>query len=439
MLNRKYANLMTTGPASIHGEVKSEQVESLESEKIKVKVKKNEQGQGQEKQKKIKKKEEPYKDPIPKEIKEEKEAVEDERALEWGEPKESAIEPEEEDRGPDLTPEMIEKLTLLGKEIMKQWDLEVIDLEVIQGAQMALVWKVTTPDGPVCLKRINRPEKKALFSVYAQNDLAEKGARVPSILITKEKQLYAKHGPFLFVVYEWIEGRQFDLTVPDDVAWMMKGLAEYHLNSVGYRPPEGVPETSKLGQWPKHYTKRCKQMESWMLIAEKQPEDPFSKFYLETIDEFITSGWNTLNELENSYYNEWVEESKREPMLCHQDYGTGNTMLLNDEVWVIDLDTTAYDLPIRDLRKIIIPLMSDSLAWQDEMFDHMLSSYEQVNPLSVEQKKVMYIDMMFPYELYDVARDKFSLQGEVDPLALEEAETFERLKNEKINHYLEQL
>jgi len=214
MLNRKYANLMTTGPASIHGEVKSEQVESLESEKIKVKVKKNEQGQGQEKQKKIKKKEEPYKDPIPKEIKEEKEAVEDERALEWGEPKESAIEPEEEDRGPDLTPEMIEKLTLLGKEIMKQWDLEVIDLEVIQGAQMALVWKVTTPDGPVCLKRINRPEKKALFSVYAQNDLAEKGARVPSILITKEKQLYAKHGPFLFVVYEWIEGRQFDLTVP---------------------------------------------------------------------------------------------------------------------------------------------------------------------------------------------------------------------------------
>ncbi|HET7658407.1 MAG TPA: phosphotransferase, partial [Bacillales bacterium] len=251
---KKHQNLLTTGPVAIHGKIVSRRVDDLNEE------------------------------------------IEDKQSDLNGyqQVPEKEYQPymESEVKSIELTPEMIEKLTILGKEIMKQWDIEVSQIEVIQGAQMALVWKVTTPDGPVCLKRMNRPEKKALFSIYAQNHLAEKGAHVPSIIITKEKQLYAKHGPFLFVVYEWIEGRPFDLSISEDVAWMMKGLAEYHLNSQGYRPPEGIQETSKLGQWPKHYTKRCKQMESWKLIAAQQPNDPFSQLYLETIDEFIEQGWD---------------------------------------------------------------------------------------------------------------------------------------------------
>ncbi|HET7579643.1 MAG TPA: CotS family spore coat protein [Bacillales bacterium] len=339
----------------------------------------------------------------------------------------------------ELTPEMREKLMILGGEIMKQWDLEVTDLELVQGGQMALVWKVNTPEGPVCLKRINRPEKKALFSIHAQNYLAEKGARVPAIIITKDQQLFAKHGPFLFVVYDWIEGRQFDMAVPEDVEWMMKGLAEYHQNSRGYWPPEGVPAASKLGQWPKHYTKRFRQMEAWKLIAEKQPEDPFSAHYLDIADEFIESGKDIQHQLETSHYEEWVEKCKSEPNLCHQDYGTGNTMLVGDEVWIIDLDTTAYDLPIRDLRKIIIPMMSDAGTWQPDLFDRTLSAYESVNPLTADQKKVMYIDMMFPYELYDVVRDKFSLQNESSSVELEEAAAFERLKRENLEEEMEKL
>lgn len=389
---KRYPNLLTTGPASINGEVQSVQLKEAQPFHMAT-------GKGLPSSEK---------DGLPSTEKN------------------------------DLTPEMREKLTVLGREIMKQWELEVESIEVVQGGQMALVWKVITTDGPVCLKRINRPEKKALFSVHAQNFLAEKGARVPSILITKEQNLYARHGPFLFVVYDWIEGRPFDLTVPEDVEWMMKGLAEYHLNSTGFRPPEGIPSASKLGQWPKHYTKRCSQMEAWKLIAETQPDEIFSKIYLEIADEFIESGKSVLSDLENSHYDEWVEACKREPTLCHQDYGTGNTILVDNEVWVIDLDTTAYDLPIRDLRKIIIPMISDAGTWQTELFDLMLNAYERGNPLNAEQKNVMYIDMMFPYEFYDIARDKFSLKNDVSSQALEETAAFERLKKEMITQKMDE-
>ncbi|OEH93049.1 CotS family spore coat protein [Bacillus solimangrovi] len=337
-----------------------------------------------------------------------------------------------------LTPEEEARLKSLAEFIIQSWDVTVHDIDVIQGGQMALVWKIHTSEGPICLKRIHRPEKKALFSINAQHYLAESGARVPGIIRNKAEQLYTKHGPFLFVVYDWIDGTPFEFTNPEDVQMMMKGLAEFHQWSIGYEPPEGVPIFRKLGRWPNHYIKRLQQMETWKLAAQRLPDDEFSQIYLQQIDPIIEDGWKILDELMNSHYKVWVAEQHQAPILCHQDYGTGNTLLGPDgDIWVIDLDTVSYDLPIRDLRKIIIPLMDTTVTWNDEEFNMMIDSYETVTPLTAEQKQVMYIDMLFPYELYDVIREKYVRKTELFPSELQEAIDFEYIKNEAIRKLMQ--
>jgi spore coat protein I len=346
---------------------------------------------------------------------------------------------EEKEEENQLTPEMTEKLIKIASSILHNWDINVQEIELIQGGQMALVWKLFTDKGPLCLKRIHRPEKKALFSIHAQDYLAKKGSRVPGIIPNKDDRLYTKQGPFLFVVYDWIIGRPFDLTVPEDQAWIMKGLAQYHLDSIGYLPQEGIPVFSKLGDWPRHYIKRCQQMESWKQIAAGSPEDPFSQVYLSEIDKHIENGRSVLQKLEDSYYPEWVAKCKLNPNLCHQDYGTGNTLLSNNQIWIIDLDTTTYDLPIRDLRKVIIPLMGDQGAWDQQLFNHMLASYENVAPLSDQQKKVMFIDMLFPYELYETANEKFGRKNELPPEEIVQAFEYETRKGEEITNIISNL
>ncbi|WP_242688916.1 CotS family spore coat protein [Bacillus sp. Cs-700] len=331
---------------------------------------------------------------------------------------------------------MQEKLIKLAELLLPNWNVNVQSIEVIQGGQMALVWKFMTDEGPKCLKRIHRPEKKALFSIHAQDYLAKKGMRVPAIIPNRDGHLYTKHGPFLFVVYDWIEGRPFDLTVPTDLQWIMKGLADYHTESVGYTPPPTAPVFSKLGKWPKHYIKRCQQMESWKLIAEKSPDDPFCQLYLNEIDAYIASGRDTLTLLQQSHYPEWVKQCKQQPNLCHQDYGTGNTLLSNDQIWIIDLDTTTFDLPIRDLRKVIIPLMGDTGTWDQELFNLMLDSYEEQAPLTSEQKNVMYIDMLFPYELYETASERFGRKNEIMPEELLAAFEYEKRKTAQLSQFL---
>lgn len=345
-------------------------------------------------------------------------------------------EEKKEESVQELTPEMQEKLIKLAELLLPNWNVNVQSIEVIQGGQMALVWKFMTDEGPKCLKRIHRPEKKALFSIHAQDYLAKKGMRVPAIIPNRDGHLYTKHGPFLFVVYDWIEGRPFDLTVPTDLQWIMKGLADYHTESIGYTPPPAAPVFSKLGKWPKHYIKRCQQMESWKLIAEKSPDDPFCQLYLNEIDTYIASGRDTLTLLQQSHYPEWVKQCKLQPNLCHQDYGTGNTLLSNDQIWIIDLDTTTFDLPIRDLRKVIIPLMGDTGTWDQELFDLMLASYEERSPLTSEQKNVMYIDMLFPYELYETASERFGRKNEIMPEELMAAFEYEKRKTAQLSQFL---
>lgn len=336
-----------------------------------------------------------------------------------------------------LTAEEEQKLIVLAETIIKSWDFEVNNIEVIQGLQMALVWKIHTSEGPICLKRIHRPEKKALFSINAQNYLAKKGARVPGIIPNKNNQLYTKFGPFLFVVYEWIEGRPFELTNDEDLQMIMKGLAEFHTSSVGYQPPPGVPVFTKLGRWPNHNIKRYQQMDTWKKLARKEPDDPFSQVYLSSIDPFIEEAKDTLKRLLDSEYNHWVSEVKKQPNLCHQDYGTGNSLLGPDnEIWVIDLDTVSFDLPIRDLRKMIIPLLDTTGVWDEARFNLMLDSYESVAPLTNEQKKVMFIDMLFPYELYDIIRERYVRKTPLLVAELEEAFEYERIKSRALNQLI---
>ncbi len=338
-----------------------------------------------------------------------------------------------------LSPEEERRLISLASTIMQNWDMTVDNIEIIQGGQMALVWKIHTPNGPICLKRIHRPEKKALFSINAQDYLAKKGTRVPGIIPNKNGFLYTKHGPFIFVVYEWLEGRPFELTVTEDLEFIMKGLAEFHLASIGYQPPPGVPVFTKLGRWPNHYIKRCQQMETWKNIAKTMPDDPFSQIYLQEIDPFIQEGRDTLKRLLNSEYIPWVNSIKATPNLCHQDYGTGNSLLGPDnQIWVIDLDTVSFDLPIRDLRKMIIPLLDTTGVWNDEQFNVMLGAYESISPLTKEQKQVMFIDMLFPYELYDIIREKYVRKTDLLVTELTDGMEYERIKSKALNTLIEQ-
>ncbi|MCI4170609.1 hypothetical protein MMJ17_21800, partial [Bacillus spizizenii] len=64
----------------------------------------------------------------------------------------------------------------------------------------------------------------------------------------------------------------------------------------------------------------------------------------------------------------------------------------------------------------------------EETFHVMLNAYESSSPLTDEQKQVMFIDMLFTYELYDVIREKYVRKSALPKDELESAFEYERIK-----------
>lgn len=347
-----------------------------------------------------------------------------------------AIESQKQHEAEDLIKEK-QRMVELGKQILKNWELTIHEIEVIQWGQITLVWKIKSDQGLICLKKLNRPEKNALFSIRAQEYLNKNGIRVPGIFPNKNNELYTMLGSSLFVAYDWIEGTHLTLTQAGELELLLKELATFHKASVGYQPPEGVPVVSKLGKWPEHYIKRCQHLESWKYLAKMKPEDPFSQTYLEEIDYFIQKGRDLHQKLLSSEYLTWVEKTKKAPNLCHPDYGTGNTLLGYDgHFWLIDLDTICFDLPIRDVRKMFESVIKSDSPWNDEVFYTILSAYESVIPLTRGQKKVLFIDILFPQELYSIAQKKYLFKETISNDELLTAIEFEKLKEKKLSHLL---
>ena len=88
-----------------------------------------------------------------------------------------------------------------------------------------------------------------------------------------------------------------------------------------------------------------------------------------------------INELAMSKYAELNREDSPSIVLCHQDFGKGNALDAPDGIYVLDLDGVTFDLPARDLRKIIGKNAENRGQWQTGAIRDIIDCYCEVNPL----------------------------------------------------------
>ncbi len=86
-------------------------------------------------------------------------------------------------------------------------------------------------------------------------------------------------------------------------------------------------------------------------------------------------------------------------------------------IWIIDLDGVAFDLPIRDLRKLISSTMDDMGVWDLTWIRGMINAYNEANPIEPDLYQVLLVDMSLPNEFYKHVKEMI-----VDPTTYLNAE-----------------
>jgi CotS family spore coat protein len=316
----------------------------------------------------------------------------------------------------------------IANNVLAQYNITPKNIKIIQNDGLKSLWKFSYNNEIMCLKRLRHTKEKATFTVNAQIYIESQGGKVPKIFLNSKKEPIAEYMGQLFVLYEWIDGRDLNFTKNDDFVNGIEALAEFHVVSKGYIPPEDAKISFKLGKWIKQYTSMTNRMIKWKEIAKSNPSNPSYKSYLEHIDSIIKLCNKAIEALENSSYKDLTNIELHESTMCHQDYGSGNAMLASKGVYIIDLDGVTYDFPARDLRKIIGKRAEKRGYWDKSDITEILSHYEKNNKLSKEQKEMLKIDLSFPHWFFGAVKNIFSKNKNVNPSKISKIAKLEQSK-----------
>ncbi|OUS76526.1 hypothetical protein B1748_12685 [Paenibacillus sp. MY03] len=297
-------------------------------------------------------------------------------------------------------PPEVEKLAY---EVMKSYDMSVSGMTLITSKpdKGGAIWRIETNRGPRSLKVLHRTPQRSLFSVGAQEYVVSKGARVPGIILTKDGRNSVEAGGKLWIVTDWIDTltpvMKIDL---EGARTLCHGLGEFHQWSKGYEPPAEAGKSSRIFKWESQYQKIMTKIGWFRHIANAYPNTEASGHLLSVLDTFEGQARDILKRFQESAYKRMVAKGEAHWGLAHQDYGWSNGQMGPGGIWVIDLDGVAFDLPIRDLRKIITSTMDDMGAWDLEWIRGVIDAYHSANPLDQETFELLWIDMAFPNEFY---------------------------------------
>ncbi len=141
------------------------------------------------------------------------------------------------------------ELEAIAWKVAELYEMKVSDMTLVTSKpdKGGAIWKMNTDRGPRSIKVLHREPKRSLFSVGSQEYLVNQGARVPSLIRTKDDRLYVEAGGKLWIVTEWIESlvqaSKIDL---EGAAQLCTGLGEFHKLSQGYVPPFGAARSTRL-------------------------------------------------------------------------------------------------------------------------------------------------------------------------------------------------
>lgn len=322
-----------------------------------------------------------------------------------------------------------EDLLSLALTVLKSYDVSPAEILVVQSGTIKTVWKIKTDKGAFCLKRLKQDMEKALFSVNAQIYIKNNGGKVADVVRDRKGNPIVVYNGQLFVLYRWIDGANISFNSRDGLCKAVKGLAKFHIASKGYIPPDiGARPSSKLGKWPSQYFSMRSRMAEWREMALKKPSQGSYEAYLQYSGPIIEMADRASELLEKSSYNELAAEGSASVVLCHQDYGKGNVLLLGEDVYVLDLDGVTFDLPARDLRKIIGKTAENHNLWNSETVTDIINWYTEENPFGKNELEVLYIDLLFPHWYFGLLKNMFQAGKQVKK---QEIERIGKLENAK--------
>lgn len=297
-----------------------------------------------------------------------------------------------------------EKLMLA--EVLKHYDLNIDMVEKVRSA-----FKVFSDKGIFCLKRVSHGYRKAKKSFYIMKHLKERGSEnVVDYYFCKDGKAFVKRKDAAFYLTHWIEGRETSFSSVNEILRCSELLSNFHNQAKGFETPKHVKIRSHSNKWRKAFSKCRDELAKFKDYIDKlKLKAEFDYTYRSSIDNFQKEAEQAIKILDLSKYSELCNYYLNEGYVCHDSYYYQNILIDNeDKLFIVDLESCQYDIPMSDLGKFIRRILSKKkFRWDFDLCRRIIESYCKARPMTKEEYEMLLAMLIFPHKFWKLGRKRY--------------------------------
>lgn len=286
-------------------------------------------------------------------------------------------------------------------EISTQYGFDIKSLTPKKG-----VYLMETDKGKKCLKKINYNIPKLMYIHAAKEHIVDNGfANIDKFNIAQRDEVpYAIINEDIYIVTDWIEGRECDFREEEDLKLASSTLGRFHVSARGFEPNDDIKHRSDIGRYTTTMEKRYAMLGKMREMARKKKrKSEFDFLYISNVEFYQDLAKRALKELNINSYARVCEDSIRDKVLSHHDFTYHNIMIDNERnSYIIDFDYCKSEMQIYDLSTLCIKSLK-RLDWDEKAFNNIIEAYNSANEINKDEINVLKTLLIFPQRFWRLA------------------------------------
>lgn len=299
--------------------------------------------------------------------------------------------------------------------VFRAYGLRVFSVEPVDSVYRSrAVFRLATDRGDKCLKPFRAGPHRALFCSLVQQHLLQRGLlNLAAWEPTLDGQPFFEFRGEVFVLAPWVAGARCDLTDPEQRSLAAVTLGRFHRAARRFEAGLALGYPDGWGNWVRRYQRELRDLEDMARLAETHittgPAGPhgragpstFDRVYLAHVETYLLQGRRALETINGPDYWHLVKQAEERRVFCHKDYVGPNLLITpRRQLWLIDLDSCGYDIPLYDVTKLV---MSAS-DWDATAAEKILEEYASVRVLRREERRLLPAAVLLPRDFWWAAR-----------------------------------